>query len=137
MLSGGIGEMPGLLASRAGPAETGLAGGCSMSRSIRSRVLPLIVASVLVGAAAPDVSIPQGTRAITCTNPASGATWQIAADLQAATMDANPAQVSATTISWRDGDGRNYSLDRQSGELTVIVASSTGGYFIHDRCQAP
>lgn len=76
------------------------------------------------------------TLAVTCTNPSSGATWQIAVDLDHATVDANPASVDNDAISWRDAkDGLGYTLDRHSGELTVVVASSTGGYFLHDRCQ--
>lgn len=73
--------------------------------------------------------------AITCTNPASGASWQIKINYDKGTVDANPAQVSETKISWHDAkDGGNYTLDRTSGNLTVIVASSTGGYFLYDRC---
>jgi hypothetical protein len=75
---------------------------------------------------------------IACTNPASGWTWQISIDYDRATVDANPAQVSEAEISWHDAkDGGNYTLDRRSGELTVIVASSTGGYFLHDHCGLP
>jgi hypothetical protein len=75
---------------------------------------------------------------ITCTNPASGATWQINVDYDRATVDANPARLSETEISWHDTkDGGNYTLDRKSGNLTVVVASSTGGYFLHDRCGTP
>jgi hypothetical protein len=85
----------------------------------------------------------QGTLAIappavTCTNPYSGATWQISIDYDRATVDANPAHVSNAEISWHDAkDGGNYALDRRSGELTVVVASSTGGYFLHDHCRMP
>ena len=76
--------------------------------------------------------------AITCTNPASGATWQISIDYDRATVDANPARISDAEISWRDAKDRwNYTLDRRSGALTVIVASSTGGYFLHDHCRLP
>jgi hypothetical protein len=75
---------------------------------------------------------------IACTNPANGWTWQISIDYDRATVDANPAQVSEAEISWHDArDGGNYTLDRRSGELTVIVASSTGGYFLHDHCGLP
>ena len=75
---------------------------------------------------------------ITCTNPASGATWQISIDYDQATVDANPAHVSDTEISWHDGkSGGNYTLDRKSGDLTVVTPSSTGGYFIHDHCGPP
>ncbi len=74
--------------------------------------------------------------AITCTNPASGATWQIQIDYAKRTVDSNPARISNKEISWRDAkDGRNYTLNRVSGELTVVGASSTGGYFLFDRCK--
>jgi hypothetical protein len=73
---------------------------------------------------------------VVCTNPASHASWRIRIDLRRGTVDANPARISAATISWHDRtDGRNYTLDRKSGELTVIGASSTGGYFLHYRCE--
>jgi hypothetical protein len=87
-----------------------------------------------VAAAAIDGQPP----VITCTNPASGATWQISVDYQRATVDANPARISDDAIIWRDAkDGGNYTLDRGSGNLTVVVASSTGGYFLHDQCRLP
>jgi hypothetical protein len=77
-----------------------------------------------------------GETSMTCTNPASGATWQLKIDYDHATADSNPASISDTRISWKDAsDGGNYTLDRKSGELTVIVASSTGGYFLHHRCK--
>jgi hypothetical protein len=74
-------------------------------------------------------------QVLTCTNLVSQAKWQIKIDFAARTVDSNPAQISSAEISWHDAtDGGNYTLDRKSGALTVIVASSTGGYFIHDRC---
>ena len=73
--------------------------------------------------------------AMTCTNPASGATWQIRIDYDGSTVDSNPARISDAKISWHDAtDGGNYALDRKSGNLTVVVASSTRGYFVYDRC---
>jgi hypothetical protein len=81
---------------------------------------------------APPVSV------LTCTNPASGTTWQISIDYDHATVDTNPAKVSDAEITWRDPkDLWNYTLDRKTGELTVVVASSTGGYFLHDTCKLP
>ena len=72
---------------------------------------------------------------ITCTNPTSGTSWQIAIDFDKATVDANRAQITETKISWFDPTDRsNNTLDRKSGDLTAIVASSTGGYFRHGRC---
>jgi len=74
--------------------------------------------------------------AINCTNPYSGATWQIAIDYDRKTVDSNPARIGDTEISWRDAkDGWNYVLDRKSGKLTVILASATGGNFLYDRCR--
>ena len=59
----------------------------------------------------------------------SGASWQIKVDYDRSTVDSNPARVSDAEISWHDADDSgNYTLDRKSGKLTVIVPSSTGGY---------
>jgi hypothetical protein len=72
---------------------------------------------------------------LTCTNLVSGFSWQIRINFEQGTVDSNPARITITEISWHDGtDGGNYTLDRKSGSLTVIFASSTGGYFLHDRC---
>ena len=74
--------------------------------------------------------------AITCVNPASGAHWQIRVDYERNTVDSYPARITEANISWHDtSDGGNYTLDRKSGNLTVVVASSTGGYFLNDHCK--
>jgi hypothetical protein len=80
---------------------------------------------------------PQGGAvAATCTNPYSGVTWQIKIDYERRTVDSNPAQIDGSTISWRDAtNGWYYELDRKSGNLTVTVASATGGNFLHDQCK--
>jgi hypothetical protein len=81
-------------------------------------------------------SAQPGEIAVTCTNPHSGATWQIRIDYARNTVDSNPARINDATISWRDAkDGWNYSLDRKSGKLTVVLASSTGGSFLYDQCK--
>src|SRR5262245_61965353 len=101
--------------------------------------LPAAGISALAAAiAVPSMSVgaQRGETAITCTNPVSGATWQIRIDYDRSTVDSNPARISDTKISWHDAaDGGNYTLDRKSGNLTVIVASSTGGFFLYDRCK--
>ncbi|MBO0712425.1 MAG: hypothetical protein J2P47_14235 [Acetobacteraceae bacterium] len=77
----------------------------------------------------------QGEHAVTCTNPASGATWQIRIDYDRNTVDANRARIRAGDITWHDAnDNGNYTLDRKTGNLTSIVASSTGGAFFYGRC---
>jgi len=102
------------------------------------------LAAVLAVLTASVAAMPAGGQAvargsdITCTNPYSGATWRIRIDTARATVDANPASIGADEISWHDAkDGGNYTLDRHSGALTVIVASSTGGYILHDLCRLP
>jgi hypothetical protein len=103
------------------------------------------LAAGFVFAAAPLLGVPifdtgavaatPSQSAITCTNPASGATWQINVDYANSTVDANAASISDSKISWHDPkDGGNYTLDRKTGALTFVASSSTGGYFISDRC---
>jgi hypothetical protein len=106
---------------------------------VLTRYLGVAIAALACGAAAPgDGQQAANAPAVTCTNPYSGATWQISIDFDRATVDANPARVSEVEISWHDAkDGGNYTLDRRSGNLTVVVASSTGGYFLHDHCRLP
>jgi hypothetical protein len=93
--------------------------------------------ALALGLAVPANSEGQhGETAIACTNPASGATWQIKIDYDRSTVDSNPARIRDGDISWHNNaDGGNYTLDRKSGNLTVVVASSTGGYFLYDRCK--
>jgi hypothetical protein len=112
----------------------------AMAAPLRPRVLtrPLAagIAAFAVSTAVCAVETQHGKTAITCTNPVSGATWQIRIDYDRGTVDSNPARISDATISWHDAtDGGNYRLDRKSGNLTVIVASSTGGFFLYDRCK--
>ena len=97
--------------------------------SLRGFGVGLVLAPAVAGAA------PHGAATVICTNPVSHASWQIRIDLEAGTVDSNPARVSAAKITWHDPtDGGNYTLDRRSGDLTVVLASSTGGYFLHDHC---
>jgi hypothetical protein len=107
----------------------------------RHKVFPKWMAAAAVAVSSAGVAgLPASgaeppVLALTCTNLASGTGWQIAIDLKAATVDSNPARISSTEISWHDADGGNYTLDRKTGNLTAVFASSTGGYFIHHHCQ--
>ena len=102
-----------------------------------NRVLAAGIAGLAVGLVAPTINADaqESETAMTCTNPVSGTSWQIAIDFGKATVDSNPAEITGAKISWFDPkDGGNYTLDRKSGDLTASVASSTGGYFRHGRC---
>lgn len=123
----------------AGSPDLGMDRGMAIIDAIgcRSRVLAAGFAGLVVGLGVPPANgeTQQSASAITCTNPVSGASWQITIDYRNATVDANPAAITAAAISWFDPkDGGNYTLDRKSGALTASVASSTGGYFRHGRC---
>jgi hypothetical protein len=103
----------------------------------RNRVLTAGLAGLAAGLAAPTINgdTQQREAALTCTNPVSGTSWQIAIDYRKATVDSNPAEITRAEISWFDPrDGGHYTLDRLSGALTASVASSTGGFFRHARC---
>jgi hypothetical protein len=101
-----------------------------------------VVAAVIAGLGA-SVTVStikcdaqESETAITCVNPVSGTSWQILIDYGKATVDSNPAEITRAGISWFDPkDHGNYRLDRESGDLTASVASSTGGYFRRLRCR--
>jgi hypothetical protein len=102
-----------------------------------TRVLTARIAGLAAGLAVSTINCDaqESKTAITCINPVSGTSWQIAIDYGKSTVDSNPAEITPAGISWFDPkDGGNYRLDRKSGELIASVASSTGGYFRHGRC---
>jgi hypothetical protein len=100
---------------------------------MRTRI-SLATVAVLACLATPAGADAHRTTMV-CVNPTSGATWEVRIDFDHATVDANPAHVTDASITWRDGkDGGNYTLDRSTGALSAVFASSTGGYFLHDRC---
>jgi hypothetical protein len=96
----------------------------------------LVALAISLTALAINGAARGGETAVTCTNPLSGASWQIKIDYDKRTVDSNPASISDVEIFWHDPtDGGNYTLDRKSGKLTVIIASSTAGHFLYDQCQ--
>ncbi len=105
------------------------------TRSLAARLAGLALTGSAIALSATVAAAPIGEKAITCTNPASGANWQIRIDYDHKTVDSHPASISDTEISWHTADGENYKLDRKTGNLTVTVASSTGGYFLYDKCK--
>jgi hypothetical protein len=99
-------------------------------------VTAAVIALGIGGGLAPAAEAQHGQTTIACSNPASGTSWQITIDFDRRTVDGFPASINDAAISWRDpGDQGNYTLDRKSGNLRVAVPSSTGGYFLHDRCK--
>ena len=112
--------------------------GLTRSMTLLGRSLAGLAAALVIAVAAPAVSAEaqHGERAITCMNKSSGTTWQIKVDYDHATVDSNPANISDSKIAWRDAnDGWRYTLDRRTGDLTVVLASSMGGNMYFHRCQ--
>jgi hypothetical protein len=94
-----------------------------------------VMAGLAIGVATCNSEARENETAVTCTNPVSGVSWQITIDYRNSTVDSHPAEITRSAISWFDPkDGGNYTLDLKSGDLTGIVASSTGGYFRRARC---
>lgn len=104
-----------------------------------TRPLALGIGALAYGIATNSASASEalhGQTAVTCTNPSSGASWQITIDYDHGTVDSNPASFTEAKITWRDAsNGWNYSLDRKSGNLTIVLASATGGNFLYDHCK--
>jgi FlaG/FlaF family flagellin (archaellin) len=99
---------------------------------VQTRILAAGIGALMFGMSGPAMA---GETAITCTNPASGTSFQIKIDYDRSTVDTNPAEINDRMISWRDENRWNYTLDRKSGDLKIILASSTGGSFLYDRCR--
>ena len=117
--------------------EYGSAHGNAGDVMFQNRVLGAGIIGLAAGLTGPAINgdAQESKTTVTCTNPVSGASWQIAIDFEKSTVDSNQAKITLATISWFDpADGGNYTLDRKSGDLTASVASSTGGYFRHSRC---
>jgi hypothetical protein len=96
------------------------------------------IAAIVLALEAPSGSDPMVTDPTTlrCTNPFSGATWDVPIDPIKRTAASFPADITDNSIQWQDSvRGGRYAFDRASGELTVIYASSMGGTFLKDKCQ--
>ena len=127
----------------AAQGEAPLAGGRRTSPS-----MPPLVTTVTIGMSiAAVVALALGTATgsdpadvesttLRCTNPFSGATWDVAIDPAKRTVDSFPADITGKSIEWHDSiHGGRYEFDRASGELTVVYASSMGGTFLTDQCR--
>ena len=102
----------------------------------RSLAVTISAFALGLGAATGSAQAQRGEMTVTCKNVSSGASFEILIDYEHATVDSNPARISDAQITWKDlKDGWNYTLDRKSGNLTVILASATGGNFLYDHCK--
>ena len=99
------------------------------------QVLAESVAVLLCVASPARCATPKHVVTFICTNPFSHVTWPIYIDCYRHMVNSSPARVSAGSISWFGAKhGQHFTLNRSTGTLTVVVASSTGGYFLHDHC---
>src|SRR5271165_2598612 len=66
----------------------------------QNRVLAAGIAGLVTGLAMPTVNgdAQESRTTITCTNPMSGASWQIAIDFDRATVDSNRAEITDAKI---------------------------------------
>ncbi len=84
------------------------------------------------GAGAAHAATPPAT--LHCTNTTSGATWDIPVDLAHGTVDQVPARITPRIIAWKDSTLHYWEFHRATGALDMHVASSTGGFYLTDRC---
>ena len=103
-----------------------------MSRACGRKLWGVI--GLALGLAASASAAKAGPAALHCTNTTSGATWDIPVDLARGTVDQVPAHVTEGTISWEDTTMHYYDFDRRTGLLDMHAASSTGGFYLTDRC---
>lgn len=105
-----------------------MSGGRRLCRVIGMAIIASSGVTGVGGAALADPA------ALHCTNTTSGATWEIPVDLAHGTVDQVPARVTDGAISWKDTTMHYYDFDRRTGALDMHVASSTGGFYLTDRC---
>jgi hypothetical protein len=103
---------------------------------VLSAVGPFVIGLAAIWLAATAGDARAATARFRCTNPASGTSWEIVVDHERSLVDALPAQITERWISWFDPSDRGYfDLERATGDLQVRHASSTGGYFLFDKCR--
>ncbi len=90
--------------------------------------------AIAINVPAVSAEMQRGETAITCTNPVSGASWQIRIDYDRSTVDSNPARIS-------QGHSKNAPRDEGndlSAVFTVIFSclwdgDALGADKIHDQ----
>jgi hypothetical protein len=108
-----------------------------MDRLLKGCILvPLVMAGCHAGVSPARPAISPNAARIECVNPDNGFAWTLRLSQAAGTVDGWPARFGAERISWRDGANSGYELELANGALTIVRASSTGGYMSFDRCAA-
>jgi hypothetical protein len=102
---------------------------------LRRGVAGVAAATILLGGAGHAPPAAAGTLHLRCTNAASGASWPLAVDLDRSRVDSLPATITKKWISWHDPQAGFFDLERDTGQLQLRNASSTGGYFLHYFCR--
>lgn len=97
----------------------------------------LSFAAAILSAACGSNSAHAAAIIFQCTNIKSGTAFEVKVDYDRRTADSFPAEITESQIAWHDTlHGGSYNLDRASGALTFLNASSTGGYATHHICRA-
>lgn len=107
-----------------------------MKRFLAGVMLSILVLAPLAALPAAASDTKPAAEVLHCTNPISGATWDLPLDLAKRKVASFPARINARSITWRDPvhNGR-FHLDRRTGRLTIVYPSSTGGFFLTDNCR--
>ena len=102
----------------------------------RNPGLTAMLAVVLIAAMGGEAAIaaPDAAMALHCRNTTSGATWTIPVDLAGKRVEHQPARITPAAISWEDKTLHFYRFDRKTGVLEMHAASSTGGFYLRNRC---
>jgi hypothetical protein len=102
---------------------------------LRKGVAGVAAATILLGGGGHAPPAAAGTLHLQCTNAASGARWPLAVDLDRSRVGSLPATITKKWISWHDPQAGFFDLERDTGQLQLRNASSTGGYFLHYFCR--
>jgi hypothetical protein len=117
------------------PSARPLVAAPAKAERLRRGVAGAAAATILLAGAGQPPPAAAGTLHLRCTNAASGATWPLAVDLDRSRVDSLPATITKKWISWHDPQAGFFDLERDTGQLQLRNASSTGGYFLHYFCR--
>jgi hypothetical protein len=98
-------------------------------------LVSLAIAGCETRVSTPKPAISPNAARIECVNPDNGFAWTLRLSQTAGTVDGWPARFGTERIFWRDSNS-GYELELANGALTIVRASSTGGYTSFDRCTA-